>query len=157
RDWCGGRRPDRCRCGRAHHAERRRLHARQVIPSPCTLAAPRRREAARLAAEAARERIRARLKDAERADPPIEMQFSLADQWSRRLFVALCRRYGLAPYRYRRQRYTTVMLRVPHGFAEQVLWAEFRELNQALQAHLNEITLRVIREDVDADASEAAE
>ena len=111
----------------------------------------------RLAAEAARERIRARLKDAERADPPIEMQFSLADQWSRRLFVALCRRYGLAPYRYRRQRYTTVMLRVPRGFAEQVLWAEFRELNQALQAHLNEVTLRVIREDVDADASEAAE
>ena len=111
----------------------------------------------RLAAEAARERIRARLKDAERADPPIEMQFSLADQWSRRLFVALCRRYGLAPYRYRRQRYTTVMLRVPRGFAEQVLWAEFRELNQALQAHLNEVTLRVIREDVDADASEAPE
>jgi len=111
----------------------------------------------RLAAEAARERIRARLKDEARADPPVEMQFSLADQWSRRLFVALCRRYGLAPYRYRRQRYTTVMLRVPRGFAEQVLWAEFRELNQALQAHLNEVTLRVIREDVDADASEAAE
>jgi hypothetical protein len=111
----------------------------------------------RVAAEAARERIRARLADAERADPPIEMQFSLVDQWSRRLFVALCRRYGLAPYRYRRQRYTTVMLRVPRGFADQVLWAEFRELNAALSAHLDAVTMRVIREDVDADASEAAE
>ena len=111
----------------------------------------------RLAAEAARERIRARLKDETRADPPVEMQFSLGDQWSRRLFVALSRRYGLAPYRYRRQRYTTVMLRVPRGFAERVLWAEFRELNEALCAHLDAVTMRIIREDVDADASEAAE
>jgi len=114
-------------------------------------------EGERLAAEAARERIRARLQDAQRADPPIEMQFSLVDQWSRRLFVALCRRYGLQPYRYRRQRMTTVMLRVPRGFAEQVLWAEFRELNAALRAHLDAVTMRVIHEGVDADASEPAE
>ena len=39
----------------------------------------------------------------ERRDAPTEMQFSMPDQWSRRLFVALCRRYGLKPYRYRRR------------------------------------------------------
>ncbi len=27
------------------------------------------------------------------------MQVSLGDQWSRQLFLALCRRYGLKPYR----------------------------------------------------------
>lgn len=81
----------------------------------------------------------------------------MPDEWSRRLFLALCRRYGLNPYRYHRQRRTTVMVRVPRGFVDQVLWPEFQELNRALRAYLNEMTLRVIREEVFADASEAAE
>lgn len=111
----------------------------------------------RHAAEAALERIRARLAELERRDPAIELQFSKPDQWSRRLFLALCRRYGLQPFRYRRQRLTTVMVRVPRGFVDQVLWPEFQELNGALTIYLNEVTLRVIREEVYADASEAAE
>lgn len=82
----------------------------------------------RVAAEAARERVRARLTELERRDKPIEMQFSLLDQWSRQLFLALCRRYGLKPYRLYRQRLTTVMLRVPKRFIDQVLWPEFKEL-----------------------------
>src|SRR5260221_13976435 len=57
----------------------------------------------RLAAEAALERVRARLGELSRQDPSIEMQFSMPDQWSRHLFLALCRRYGLKPYRYYRQ------------------------------------------------------
>ncbi len=111
----------------------------------------------REAAEAALRRVQARLAELERVDPPVEMQFSMPDQWSRRLFVALCRRYGLKPYRYRRQRLTTVVLRVPRGFVDQVLWPEFGELNQALVNYLNDVTLRVIREEVHADASEAPE
>ena len=111
----------------------------------------------RLAAEAARERIRARLAALGKEDPAIEMQFSLPDQWSRRLFLALCRRYGLLPYRRARQRLTTVMLRVPRGFAEDVLWPEFKELNVALMQYLNEVTTRVIREAVHGDTSEANE
>jgi hypothetical protein len=111
----------------------------------------------RLAAEAALDRVRARLAELERRDPAIEMQFSLGDQWSRRLFLALCRRYGLRPFRFPRQRLTTVMLRVPRGFVDEVLWPEFQELNSALVQYLNEVTLRVIREEVHGDASEAAE
>ena len=79
------------------------------------------------------------------SDKPIEMQFSLPDQWSRQLFLALCRRYGLKPYRLNRQRVTTVMLRVPKRFVDQVLWPEFQELNTALMQYLNEVTTRVIR------------
>jgi hypothetical protein len=111
----------------------------------------------RIAAEAALERVRARLTELERRDPAIEMQFSLPDQWSRRLFLALCRRYGLKPYRLYRQRLTTVMLRVPTGFVDQVLWPEFQELNKALTQYLNEVTTRVIRDEVHRDTSEAAE
>jgi hypothetical protein len=109
------------------------------------------------AAEAALGRVRARLAEMGRRDPAIEMQFSMADQWSRRLFLALARRYGLKPYRYRRQRLTTVVIRVPKGFVDQVLWPEFQELNKALVHYLNEVTLRVIRDEVHGDASEATE
>ncbi len=111
----------------------------------------------RIAAEAALERVRARLAELERRDTSIEMQFSLPDRWSRRLFLALCRRYGLKPYRLYRQRLTTVMLRVPKGFVDQVLWPEFQELNKALTQYLNEVTTRVIRDEVHRDTSEAAE
>jgi hypothetical protein len=50
------------------------------------------------AAEAALQRVQARLAELQRQDPAVEMQFSMPDQWSRRLFVALYRRYGLRPY-----------------------------------------------------------
>jgi hypothetical protein len=111
----------------------------------------------KLAAEAARERVRARLAELERSDQPIQMQFSLPDQWARQLFLALCRRYGLKPFRLHRQRVTTVMLRVTKPFVDQVLWPEFQELNAALMQYLNEVTTRVIREEVHRDTSEAAE
>jgi hypothetical protein len=75
----------------------------------------------RLAAEAALERVRERLTELGRQDPSIEMQFSMPDQWSRHLFLALCRRYGMKPYRYHRQRRNTVMVRAPKHFLDQVL------------------------------------
>jgi hypothetical protein len=111
----------------------------------------------RLAAEAALERVRARLAELGRQDPPVEMQFSMPDQWSRHLFLALCRRYGLQPYRLYRQRRNTVMVRAPRGFLNDVLWPEFNELHRTLQAYLQDVTLRIIREEVHADASEAPE
>lgn len=111
----------------------------------------------RLAAEAALQRVRARVEELARNDPPIELQFSLPDQWSRHLFLALCRRYGLRPFRYRRQRRNTVMVRASRGFFDKVLVPEFSELDKALQIYLHEITLRVIREEVYADTGDAQE
>ena len=114
-------------------------------------------EGERLAAEAALARIRARLEETGRRSPPVELQMSIPDQWSRHLFLALCRRYGISPYRYPRQRRSTVMLRVPSDFVDQILWPEFQELQTELQAYLHEVTMRVIREQVHSDASDAAE
>ena len=114
-------------------------------------------EGERLAAGAARSRVRARLGAVQRSNTPVEMQFSLGDQWSRRLFLALCRRYGLEPYRLHRQRLTTVMLNAPKAFVEEVLWPEFEALDTALGRYLDAVTLQVIRDEVHGDASEAAE
>jgi hypothetical protein len=65
----------------------------------------------REAASAAADRLRAKHDEAARSDPPVEMKFSLPDEWSVRLFVALCRRCGVRPFRYSRQRRTTIMVR----------------------------------------------
>lgn len=111
----------------------------------------------RQAANAALDRVKARLAEQARHDPPIELQFSMADAWSRQLFVALCRRNGLKPYRYYRQKRTTVMLRVPRGFCDQVLWPEYLELNAVLVGHLQEVTTRLVRDTVHADTSEPEE
>jgi hypothetical protein len=90
-------------------------------------------------------------------DPAEETKVSLPDQWSRHLFVALCRRYGIRPFRYPRQRRTTVMVRAPRGFVDRILWPEFQELNVELRRYLHAVTLRVIRAEIHADTTEAPE
>ncbi|MEI7606482.1 MAG: hypothetical protein WCJ64_03760 [Rhodospirillaceae bacterium] len=111
----------------------------------------------RAAAGAAAERIRDRLREAGGTEQCIEMTFSLRNPWSHRLFVALCRRYGLKAYRYRRMRYTTVCVKAPRSFLDKVLWPEFLQLDAALTEHLTGITDRIIREEVYKDVGDADE
>ena len=85
------------------------------------------------------------------------MQFRLSDRWHRRLFLALCRRYGLSPYRYPRQRYSSVVLRAPRSFINNTLWPEFLQIKDALDKYLNHATERIIREEVVGNDAEAEE
>jgi hypothetical protein len=43
------------------------------------------------------------------------------------------------------------MVRLPRAFSDQILWPEFLQLNEVLQAHLLDITLKLIRDHVHAD------
>ena len=107
------------------------------------------------AAEHARQRILARLRQIAIEDPPVEYKFTLSDMWSRQVFVALLRRYGLEPYRYHRQRYTTVMVQVSKRFVDETLWPEFEQLDNTLREYLESVTQRVVKKVLNADASEA--
>ena len=49
------------------------------------------------AAGSALDRLRRRLEELQEHDPAIEYRFTLADMWSRRLFVALLRPMGFGP------------------------------------------------------------
>lgn len=111
------------------------------------------REAARRAAE----RIRARLAELRGRERDEVRVYSLPDPWTRQLFLALCRRYGLKPYRERGQRYSTVQVRMPPTFRENTFWPEYLALAKELQAHLKELTERVIREAIHEDVGEAGE
>lgn len=114
-------------------------------------------EGERVAAGAAADRIREHLGQAAGKEKEIEVKFSISDVWSRQLFVALCRRYGLSPFRYRRMHRQTIIIRAPKSFVEQVLWPEFEELSAALTAYLSETTEKVIREEVHGETGEAEE
>ena len=109
------------------------------------------------AAAAAIGRVQKALTAAAPAEPSVEMQFKFPDHWHRRLFIALCRRHRLEPYRYRGQRHTTVVVRAPDSFINTVLWPEFLQIKDALNEYLNEATERIIREEVYSNSAEAAE
>ena len=107
------------------------------------------------AAGAAVERLRAKLAEVGRQEPPTELQFSMPDPWAVRLFVALCRRYGFRPYRYPRQRRTTIMVRAPRRFFDAVVMRQFADMHADLWCHFEETTERVIREAVHSDTTDA--
>ncbi|HWQ93557.1 MAG TPA: hypothetical protein VN673_17975 [Clostridia bacterium] len=111
----------------------------------------------REAAAQARDRIRNRLREQQQIDPPVEFSFKLRDRWSYKLLIALFRRYDIRPYRYRGQRHTTIMARVPRRFVNEVLWPEFQQLNRSLVNFLNEVTDRVIAEGINDDTTEVDE
>jgi hypothetical protein len=111
----------------------------------------------RVAATEAKKRIQLRLKAIEESDPPVEFKFSVADGWSKKLFMALCRRYGIEPFRYRGQRRTTLMARVSKRFVDETLWPEYEQLSTVLRRHLDEVTERIIAAAIHADTSDAAD
>jgi hypothetical protein len=109
----------------------------------------------REAASAAAERLKARLDEASRLDPPVEMKFSLPDEWSAQLFIALCRRYGVRPFRYARQRRTTIMVRAPRRFFDAVVWRQFSDVHTDLWIHFQQTTEKLIKDAICADMRDA--
>lgn len=112
-------------------------------------------EGERVAAAHARQRILERLSQMQEADPPIEYRFGLQNAHSTRLMIALLRRYQIRPYRYPRQRYTTVMARVSRRFVNETLWPEYCDLNRTLRQYMDEVTAKVISAAIDGDSSDA--
>lgn len=100
------------------------------------------------AANEAKKKIMERLKAIKKHEKSIEIRAPIPDRWSRQLFVALCRRYNLKPYRYARQRTTSVMVKAPKTFIDDVLWPEFQALNGALTEYLSAATETIIREEI---------
>jgi len=111
----------------------------------------------RAAAGAALERLQARFDlaapEAEE-EPEIELQYSLPDVWSVRLFVALCRKHGVKPYRYPRQRRTTVMVRVRKAAFERTIGAEFQELHRELTTYFGEMVNHLIANVMKSDGDD---
>jgi flavin-binding protein dodecin len=111
----------------------------------------------KLAAAEAIKRIKEKIKALNKIEPIVETRCTLNDRWSRQLFTALCRRYGLEPYRYARQRYSTLMIKAPASFIDKVLWPEYLALDDALSTYLKEVTEKIIKEEIYKDIDEPME
>ena len=96
-------------------------------------------EGEKAAAARAKQRILERTKQ-ERSSDEKEFTVSLRDRWSKRLFVALCNKYDLRTYRYKRQKYTTTMVRVSENVLDEVLWPEFQKYSKSLNEFVTSIT-----------------
>jgi len=103
-------------------------------------------EGERAAAGAALARMQPRLDLGGKAvaEPEIELQYSLPDVWAVKLFVALCRKHEIKPYRYPRQRRTTVMVRVRQSEFERTIAAEFQSLHRELTGYFSETVEHLI-------------
>lgn len=110
----------------------------------------------RAAAGAAMDRLHGRLQGRNREDgPEAELQFSLPDMWSVRLFVAVCRKHGLRPFRYARQRRTTVMVRARERQFDRVVWAEFSRLQTELELYFQDVTDHLISHALRSDGDDS--
>ena len=111
-------------------------------------------EGERMAAEAAYERLKSKADATPKQAPPVEIQFSLNDPWSRRLFIALCRKHGIKPYRYPRQRRTTVVVRAPRALLDDALLPEFSRLQHELTHYFTETVDHLIATAMQSDGDD---
>ncbi len=96
------------------------------------------------AAMSAKDRILKKYPGLEIHKNPVEYRLSTGSSWNKKLLVAICRKYEVRPYRYHRQKYTTVMVRVNEDFLNNVLWKEYLEYSEKLEELVTEITDQLI-------------
>ena len=110
-------------------------------------------EGERAAAGAALDRLTSRL-DTGAQEEKVEFQYSLPDAWAVKIFVALCRKHGVHPYRYPRQRRTTVMVNVQKSVFEQTVMAEFKTLHAELVAYFKDTVDHLISDAMKSDGED---
>ncbi|MXW90870.1 MAG: hypothetical protein F4114_12550 [Rhodospirillaceae bacterium] len=111
----------------------------------------------RAAAEAAMGRLHGRLGGSgkRRPEPEVELQFSLPDTWSVRLFVAVCRKHGVRTFRYARQRRTTVMVRTGERFFDRTVWPEYSQLQSELEGYFVDVTDHLVERVMGSDGDDS--
>ncbi len=78
------------------------------------------------------------------SEPLVEFRFTLNNQWSRNLLLALMNKYGLSAFRRPGQRRTTLRVRATDSFVRETLWPEFCALDRELTGYLSEMADEII-------------
>jgi hypothetical protein len=77
---------------------------------------------------AAAEIYQGRLREWRAREGDEESCFTVPEGVVQRVFVGLCQRYGLTPYRRPRQKRSTLCVRAPQGFVDALFWPQFAAL-----------------------------
>jgi hypothetical protein len=99
---------------------------------------------------------RTRLAELKAREAPVECQLTL-DPWLGTLILARLKQYGVEPFRYAKQRVTTIMVRVPPTFADEILMPDLERLSKTGQAYFADATQRLVADlcpDVSLDSLE---
>lgn len=75
---------------------------------------------------------------------PLEYSVRTDSRWKKQLFLAICRKYDLCPYRYARQKHTTTMVRVRPSLMKEVVWPEFKKYSAMLEELVQEVIGEII-------------
>ncbi len=84
----------------------------------------------------------------------VEQGVTLDNPWSVQLFVAVCRKHGIEPYRHARQRRTTVMMMVDPKMLKDTLLPQFQELQNELYNYMNDVTRHLIEKGLGSDGDD---
>ena len=97
------------------------------------------------AAILAKNRVHKKVKEKEKQRKPLsEYTLYTPDSWHKKLLLAICRKHNVRPYRYYRQKYTTVMVKVDEDFLNDVIWVEYLEYSKHLEVLVEDITNNLI-------------
>ena len=91
-------------------------------------------EGERQAAVLARERLLGKQQAS-----PLEYSVRTDSYWKKQLFLAICQKYELYPYRYARQKRTTTMVRAAPSLMKGVIWPEFKKYSEMLEELVKEL------------------
>jgi hypothetical protein len=91
-------------------------------------------EGERQAATLARERLLGKQKET-----PLEYSIRTDSYWKKQLFLAICQKHQLYPYRYARQKRTTTMVRAQPSLMQGVIWPEFQKYSDMLEELVKEL------------------
>lgn len=96
------------------------------------------------AAISAKQRVLEKYPDLSVNDKITEWKLMTSDFWHKKLLMALCRKYEIKPYRYTRQKHTTIMVRTSKEFLNKVLWPEYVAYSNHLEQLILDITSDLI-------------
>lgn len=90
------------------------------------------------------EACRAELAAWRKREPDQEFRVSMPTPTAQRVLVGWCHRYGLTPYRKPRQRETTICVRVPRGFMQEVMWPRVDAMAHVIDQAAADAARRVV-------------
>ena len=69
--------------------------------------------------------------------------------------VAVCRKHGVRPYRYRRQRRTSVVVRAREREFNRVVWPEYSRLQNELESYFEDVTDHLVNRVMGSDGDDS--
>lgn len=90
------------------------------------------------------EPFKKKLKDISHLEEIYEIIVNTKTDWNRQIFLALCEKYNLEPYRYKGEKKTTIKLETTMDFMENILWPDYKKFTKIYHKSMEDILKKCI-------------